>query len=130
MPTYFPLEATLEFDCVRSDLLRFDWQERAADFALPDDEGRVLRVKFHGEVIVRMLDEMPLSIETDPSTSMGRVAHHFAYRVEGAPFSENQPEVWRGTLGALKHYQFVTGWGCLDVLSGSEPEFKVMAAGH
>ena len=129
MPRYFPLEAPLTFDCTRSDLLRFDWQERTADFAIPDDQEHVLRVRFHADVIVRLLDEMPLSIETDPSANRGLVPHHFAYRVEGAPFGENQPDVWREVLGPLKHFQFVTGWGCLDVLSKGEPEFAVVPRG-
>jgi hypothetical protein len=46
-------------------------------------------------VIVRILDEMPLSIETDPSASQGLVPNHFAYRVEGAPFSVSQSEAWQ-----------------------------------
>ena len=128
MPTCFPLEAPVKFDAVTSDLLRFDWQNRCADFALPDDETHVLRVSFKADVIVRMLDEMPLSIETDPSLSRGLVPGHFAYRVEGAPFDENQPSVWRDTLGPMNHFLFVTGWGCLDVLTRGEPAFEVIPA--
>jgi len=127
MPLYFPLEAPVKFDCVSSDLLHFDWQNKSADFSIPDDEEHVLRVRFANDVIVRMLDEMPLSIETDPSASRGLVPHHFAYRVEGAPFGENQPEAW-AALGRLQHYQFVTGWGCVDVLTTGEPEFVVVPA--
>jgi len=128
MPHYFPLETPVPFDCTRSDLLCFAWQQRAADFAMPDDEEHVLRVSFNADVIVRMLDEMPLSIETDFSTKRGLVARHFAYRVEGAPFSENQPEDWRVVLGSMKHFLFVTGWGCLEVLTKAEPEFAVVPA--
>lgn len=128
MPHYIPLHAPIAFDCVRSDLLHFDWQNKAADFAIPDDEEHLLRVRFPADAIVRMLDEMPLSIETDPSASIGLVPHHFAYRVEGAPFDKNQPKVWREVLGSLQHYQFVTGWGCLDVLTRGEPEFAVVPA--
>ena len=128
MPRYFPLETPLAFDCVRSDLLSFDWQQRAADFSIPDNEEHILRVTFNADVIARLLDEMPLSIETDPSTNDGLVPHHFAYRVEGAPFGESQPRVWRDVLGPLKHFQFVTGWGCLEVLTKGEPEFAVIPA--
>ena len=129
MPRYFPILAPFKFDCARSDLLRFDWQAKAADFAIPDDKEHVLRVRFGADVIVRMLDEMPLSVETDPSTLQGIVPHHFAYRVEGAQFSESQPEAWQAAFGGMKHYQFVTGWGCLDVLTSREPEFDVVSLG-
>jgi hypothetical protein len=129
MPHFFPIIAPLKLDCSRSDLLRFDWQTKAADFAIPDDGTRVLRVRFGADVIVRLLDEMPLSIETDPSASRGLVPNHFAYRVEGAPFSASQSEAWQAALGTMKHYQFVTGWGCLDVLTSGEPEFEVVPLG-
>jgi hypothetical protein len=128
MATYHPLEAPVPIDCVRSDLLRFDWQDGYADFALPDDEAQVLRVSFFGGVIVRMLDETFLSTETDPSKAQGIVPHHFAYRVEGAPFGQGQPEVWQAIRGPVNHYLFVTGGGCLDVLTRSEPVFTVVPA--
>lgn len=128
MIRFFPLDAGIPTDCGASDLLGFDWQNRSADFLIAGDKDRVLRVHFVTEVIVRMLDEMPLSIESDASTGEGLVAHHFAYRVEGAPFSENQPEAWRGVFGRLKHFQFLTGWGCLDVLSAKEPHFELVQA--
>jgi hypothetical protein len=35
MPHFFPIIAPLQLDCSRSDLLRFDWQTKAADFAIP-----------------------------------------------------------------------------------------------
>jgi hypothetical protein len=126
MPNYFPLEAPLKFDCVGSDLLRFDWPDRSADFAIPDDEEHILRMWFDADVIVRLLDEFPLSIETDPSASRGLVPHHFAYRVEGASFGENYPQAWLEAFGPLKHYRFVTGGGCLDVLTSGEPRFAVV----
>jgi len=89
-----------------------------------------LRVQFRTEVIARMLDEMPLSIESDASNSQGLVAHHFAYRVEGAPFADNQPDAWRQVLGPMKHFRFITGWGCLDVLALGDPEFAVIPMSH
>ena len=126
MIRFFPLDIGFAMDGVASDLIGFDWQERSAEFVIPGDEEHVLRVRFEKDVIVRMLDKMPLSIETDPSTWQGLVPHHFAYRVEGAPFAENQPEDWRGVLGPMNHFQFMTGWGCLDVLCSGEPRFEVV----
>jgi hypothetical protein len=128
MANHYPIEVPLKFDCVASDLLRFDWQASSADFVIPDDEAHILRVWFDTDVIVRLLDEMPLSIETDPSASRGLVPHHFAYRVEGASFGENHPEAWRDVLGSMKHYRFITGGGCLDALSRNEPRFAVVPA--
>jgi hypothetical protein len=123
---YFPIDAPVSFDCDRSDLLGFDWQNTAADFIIPDDDNHVLRVSFDSDVIVRMLDEMPLSTESDPSTWEGLVPNHFAYRVEGSTFAAVQSGVWVETRDSVQHYQFVTGWGCLDVLSVAEPAFSVI----
>ena len=128
MLNHFPLDAPVDFDCVRSDLLAFDWQNKSADFVIPDDEEHILRVQFDADVIVRMLDEMPLSIESDPSTWRGLVPGHFAYQVEGAPFAANQPEAWRQFLDPMKHFRFQTGWGCLDVLTSGEPRFLVVSS--
>ena len=116
MLKYFPIDAGVRFDCGRSDLLGFDWQNNSADFLLPGDEQHVLRVQFRSQVIVRLLDEMPLSMESEAVTRKGLVPHHFAYRVEGASFAEHQPEAWRQVLGPLNQYRFITGAGCLDVL--------------
>ena len=123
-----PIDAGITFDCVNSDLLGFDWRNRTADFVIPDDDGHVLRIRFRGEVIVRMLDEMPLSIETDPATWDGLVPHHFAYRVQDGWSGGGQPEAWGDVLGLgpPTHYQFLTGFGCLDVLTHAEPEFTVV----
>ena len=126
MLSHFPIDAGVNFDCVASDLLSFDWQNKSANFLIPDDEQHVLRVQFRSEVIVRMLDEMPLSVESDPSTWQGIVPHHFAYRVEGASFAESQPEAWKQAFGSMNHFRFITGWGCLDVLTKGEPEFAVV----
>lgn len=126
MLDYFPLEAPLQFDCLASDLLHFDWVNGSADFAVAGEEESILRVWFNHTVIVRLLDEMPLSIETDPSAQRGLVPHHFAYRVEGAAFAESQPQAWREVLGPMKHYRFITGGGCLDVLTPGEPQFAIL----
>lgn len=128
MPKFFPIDAGINYGCVPSDLLDIRWEvnEFSADFALLEDEKHLIRVSFEGNTIVRILDEMPLSTENDLAEVDGLVPHHFAYRVEGAPFAAIQSEAWKRVVGSVHHYQFVTGWGCLDVLSGREPRIELV----
>ncbi len=67
----------------------------AADFVLPDDDTRLLRVSFERQCIIRVLDEMPLSTEQDDTPNEGLVSGYFAYRLEGAAFArlQSQPEL-------------------------------------
>lgn len=129
MPTYEPIETGISLKASASDLLRLQWQTNgiAADFILPDDDTRALRVSFDRPCIVRLLDEMPLSTEDDDTPKLGLVPEHFAYRLEGARFSRTQSEAWKKMSGPVAHFQFVTGWGCMDVLSGGSPAFAVVA---
>jgi hypothetical protein len=131
VPTYFPIDAGVAFDCDRSDLLKVHWEVDAltADFRLPSIQDRVLRVSFARETIIRILDEFPLSTEYNAASVKGLVANHFAYRLEGATFAAMQSEPWRENGGAVEHYQFVTGAGCMDVLCATEPRFEVVTLG-
>ncbi|TIT33696.1 MAG: hypothetical protein E5W78_11160, partial [Mesorhizobium sp.] len=99
LPRYHPINVHPEIDCNQSDLLELRWtnDEVVADFVIPDDAQHALRVQFHNEVIIRILDEMPLSTEHEITTKEGLVANHFAYRVEGAMFEKSQSETWRST---------------------------------
>ena len=127
MPRYFPIDTAVSFDCVQSDLLAIRWtgDSLSADFILPGAEGRALRVRFNGATIVRLLDEMPLS--TEPGTkNEGLVSRHFAYRVEGSTFADTQSEAWKSIFRPVCHYEFITGSGCMDVLSKAEPSFEVV----
>lgn len=128
MIRYFPIDAGLSFDCSRSDLLRVNWRtgRLSADFELPDRKGKALRVSFDDETIIRLLDEMALSTETEPEEREGLVPRHFAYRVEGARFAEIQSGAWNEIAGPIRHYQFVTGSGCMDVLCRQRPSFGVV----
>lgn len=120
---------TPEIDCVQSDLRELRWTDDAvvADFIIPGDEHHVLRVLFKNHsVIVRILDEMPLSTESESTPKEGLVSNHFAYRVEGSTFETTQSETWKFTQHPATHYRFVTGWTCLNVLSAKEPTFKVV----
>lgn len=125
MLRYFPLDAGVAFKSVGSDLLGFDWQKQRADFSIPGDESHLLRVSFRNAVIVRMLDEMALSTETDPATWVGLVPNHFAYRVEGDCFLKAQSEAWKYGL-EVQHYRFITGEGCLDVVTSLPPKFAIV----
>jgi len=128
MLRYFPIDAGISFRCSASTLIGIDWgiNHLSADFLLPDDETHALRVYFDRSTIVRLLDEMPLSTETDFENCEGLVNEHFAYRVEGAVFAETQSETWKELEGHVTHYQFITGWGCMDVLSSAHPSFEVV----
>jgi hypothetical protein len=128
MPTYEAIDAGVYLQAVASDLIAFEWRTDGitSDFILPNDDAHALRVSFERSCIVRLLDEMALSTEEEDTTSQGRVANHFAYRVEGARFSRSQSETWKLVEGPVNHYQFVTGWGCMDVLSGGTPSFSVV----
>lgn len=128
MGKFFPIDAGVSFESVRSDVLRIDWGTNhfAADFVIPDDEASALRVSFDGMTIVRLIDEMPLSFETEPARCEGLVANHFAYRVEGGAFAESQAGALEAFPNPVHHYEFVTGWGCVDVLSSCEPSFRVV----
>jgi hypothetical protein len=56
----------------------------------------------------------------------GLVPRHFAYRVEGSIFADTQSEAWKLIYRPVCHYEFITGWGCMDVLSGAAPSFEVV----
>lgn len=126
MIRFYPIDAGVPLDSLRSDLVCLHWQEMAADFVIPGDDAHLLRVSFDSDAIIRVLDEMPLSTESDPTTWHGLVPNHFAYRVEGAAFVEQQSPTWREVIGAVHHFQFVTGNGCLDVVTSSAPEFSLV----
>nr|WP_246728192.1 hypothetical protein [Mesorhizobium japonicum] len=104
------------------------WTDDAvvADFIIPGDEHHALRVLFTNQVIIRILDEMPLNTESESTPKEGLVPHHFAYRVEEATFETTQSQTWKFTQHPATHYRFVTGWTCLDVLSAKEPTFQVV----
>jgi len=128
MPTYEPIETGISVKASASDLLWCRWETNgiAADFALPHDDTLALRVSFDRPCIVRLVDEFPLSTEKDDTPTVGLVPDHFAYRLEGARFARTQSETWKEILGPVNHYQFVTGGGCMDVLSRGVPTFALV----
>ncbi|MGH9647037.1 MAG: hypothetical protein ACRD4E_09500 [Bryobacteraceae bacterium] len=93
---------------------------------MPGDDAHLLRVSFDKQCIVRILDEMPLSTEEDDTPNEGLVPEHFAYCLEGTAFARLQSRVWRELFKPVTHYQFVTGWACMDVLTAATPAFAVV----
>lgn len=129
MPIYEPIDAGVAIKASLSDLVAFRWETGGivADFVLPGNDEHILRVSFDRQCIVRLLDEMPLSTEVDHRLNIGLVAEHFAYTVRGADFERIQSSTWKEVSGKPEHYQFVTGWACMDVLSTAKPSFAVVA---
>ena len=128
MLKYAPIQIGMTFKASLSDLLDFQWKTGGitADFVLPDDPAHDLRVTFDRPCIVRLLDEMSLSTEDDVAPSHGLVSEHFAYRMEGASFASAQSSAWKLINAPAVHYRFVTGWACMDVLSGALPLFALI----
>lgn len=128
MPRYSPIEIPISLTASRSDLIEFRWDTRGvvADFLIPEDRERAIRVTFNKECIIRILDEMPLSTERDSGPSQGLIRDHFAYRVEGSTFVDAQSEAWKMVNSPVSHYRFVTGSACVDVLSSARPLFALI----
>ncbi|MDR7059078.1 MULTISPECIES: hypothetical protein [unclassified Sphingopyxis] len=126
MPICRPIDPGIKLSAVASDLVGFQWDTNGieADFILPDQPERILRVSFDLPCIVRVLDEMALSTEQDDTPDEGRVADHFAYEITGSRFARLQSETWKEVSGPVAHYQFVTGWACMDVLTKATPQFS------
>jgi hypothetical protein len=127
MLKYFPIWIEHEIKCSVSNLMSLHWERQSviADFLIPGDDSHRLRVRFESVHVIRVLDEMLVSTE-EPLPDEGHVADHFAYRVEGSRFWNSQSEALRLTHASARHYLFVTGWACLDVISSVQPEISVI----
>lgn len=127
MPKYTPIATCLEIKCILSDLIELQWKNNSitADWIIPKDDNNALRVHFDRVEIIRLLDEMPISTEHEPTPKEGLVADHFAYIVQGSAFWDSQSDGLKFSIPGLRHYRFVTGWTCLDVISKNEPTFTI-----
>ncbi|HTO32957.1 MAG TPA: hypothetical protein VL202_17510 [Pararhizobium sp.] len=96
-----------------------------AEFFIPD--GR-LRVSFERAELFRVRDEMPLSTEETWDDDSGLISNHFAYVVENSAFWNMQSEALKACNPKMKHFRFITGWTCLDVLANCDPNFDVIVA--
>jgi len=128
MPTYEPIDPGVPLNASASDLAAFRWEANGvkADFVLPGNDDHLLRVSFGLPCIVRLLDEMALSTEADDGPSVGLVPEHFAYQLRDAAFERMQSVTWVKSVGPTRHYQFVTGWTCVDVISAAYPLFSIV----
>jgi hypothetical protein len=128
MARYSPIDAGVSLQASRSDLAALHWEINgiAADFFFPDDASHLLRVSFDRSCIIRVLDEMPLSTEEEYTPNEGLVPGHFAYSIEGAVFARLQSWAWMEVNAPVKHYRFITGWTCLDVLTSAAPAFATV----
>ena len=130
MPRYFPIEMKTEIKASASDMVTLYWRYGAlvADFIIPQDNFSHLRVRFDRADIIRTLDEMPLSTEEHYSTNEGLVRDHLAYRVEDSLFWKTQSESFKFTHRDVRHYRFITGNTCLDVIASVPPLITVVPA--
>jgi hypothetical protein len=128
MPKYDPIDIGISLRASESDLVNFQWSSSGivADFIVPGNEDCLLRIRFERQCIVRLLDEMPLSTESDRGPNEGLVPEHFAYRLEEGVFAEIQSDTWKMINAPVCHYQFITGWTCMDVISAAELSFSVV----
>jgi hypothetical protein len=128
MAEYEPIETGIPFRAGMSELVAFRWHEDGieAEFKIEEDNGRAIKVSFDAPCIVRLLDELSVSTEDNGSRNTGLIPQHFAYRVKNAAFERMQSWAWKELNGDPKHYQFLTGSACMDVLSGAEPSFNLV----
>lgn len=124
MIRYSPLECGVYWqgESHLADLRSFDWAAKAAEWVYPDGKS-ILRVQFSGMLIVRILDDFAMSEDMNSGQHQGLVGEHFAYVVEGDAFNAAQSESWKTVAGSTRHYRFITGNGCMDVISDAPPTF-------
>ena len=128
MPRYHAVEIPVSLTASQSDMVAFSWSPNGifADFIIPADPASALRVTFSKQCIVRLLDEMPISTEDDNGPRRGFIEEEFAYRVEDSAFAVAQSDAWTHVFAPVSHWRFITGWTCMDVLSGGSPSFSVI----
>ncbi|MFC3077473.1 hypothetical protein ACFODL_05160 [Phenylobacterium terrae] len=126
---YIPLDLPVGIRSSQSGLTALNLTSRSftADFFVPDDQRLLLRVEFPRFETFRVLDEMPLSTEGEEIDWEGHVPDHLAYELVGGYFWRMQSEAFRMTHPDIRHYEFVTGDLCLDVLTDFPPLFSVIS---
>jgi hypothetical protein len=97
-----------------------------AHFFVPG-QSALVKVSFLHVDILRVIDDMQLPFEERNIPTTGHVSNHFVYQVEGAPFWAPQQELLQYLRPDTKHYRFVTGGSCLDVISRHEPVIEWVA---
>lgn len=127
MPKYTPLVVPVRLKAGESDMISLSWAGRgiSAWFEIPGNASQALQVAFFATHVVRILDEMPISTEAEPTPQEGIIPNHFAYEVEGSLFQQSQSQALFAHQPTPKHYRFLTGWTCLDVIADNPPEISV-----
>jgi len=69
---------------------------------------------------------MPISTESEQTAKEGLIPDHLAYLVDGASFWLTQSDALKMVHPRLRHYRFITGWACIDVISETTPTFQVI----
>jgi hypothetical protein len=130
VPKYHPIEQPIAIKASNSDLIKLVLKDRGllADFVIPGDDLHVLRLQFERVDMIRSLDEMPLSTEAEDTPNEGLIADHFAYSVDGALFWNQQSCAFKIVFPKARHFRFVTGWTCLDVIAEGDPKLSVIQA--
>ena len=130
MPTYTPLDAGVNFgpDEVRLADVRWRLNGLLVRWVLPRE--RTLFVRFTTQTIIRIMDEFPMGEELDHIDKSQLFpdgeAFGFAFEVTGGAFPDAQPKLFGLGLPPLKHYQFLTGSACMDILTLRPPRFRVV----
>lgn len=127
MPKFSPLPYGFDIEAGITIVLNLALHEGTVtiDFIVPKNDEMILRARCGGTEVIRVLDEFALSTEKDtPET--GRVANQLFYFVENAMFFESLAPVIRKRGVELRHFQFVTAGGCVDVLASEDPTFVLM----
>jgi hypothetical protein len=124
MPIFRPIDSGITMKVSSSTLERLVLHDHAleADFFIPEDARRRLRVGFVHVEVTRTLDEMALSTE-ETEKCVGLVSEHFAYEATDAHFWRSQSSALKAVMPHLKHYIFITG--CASRNSAGQRESRV-----
>ena len=100
-----------------NDCLNLFWELEGADKP-------ILLIEFDNAFIARVLDELWHSTETDSGRWRG-IDGSFARVIEGSEYPTH-PDLLKTIHPDAKHYAFVTGDDCVDVISMDPPRAKLI----
>lgn len=102
MADYEPIDPGVQIKASLSDLVAFRWETTSveADFIIPDDD-RLISIRFDGQCIVRLLDEMPLSTEDTARQTQGWCRSISHIECEMLPSKACSPRLGKRSAAAL-----------------------------
>lgn len=103
----------------RSERLNLFWEIHGA-------EKPILLIRFYPALVARALDEMWHSVETNSDRWRG-IDGSFARLIEGSEYP-TQPDTLNLIHPDAKHYAFVTGGDCVDVIALNPPHAMLIEA--